>query len=132
MVSWFIPIIISFTIQILIADASFLDEWSFDQFQDLLHRSHNDSKLRGLIMQERVVVFLHLLGCDTNGHAHRPHSTIYSDNVRVVDRIAQRVQNLFDDYFGDDQTAYIFTADHGISDKGLMKLARIYFILVVF
>ncbi|CAA7397835.1 unnamed protein product [Spirodela intermedia] len=100
------------------SDASFLDQWSFDQFHDLLHRSHNDSKLKQLLMQERIVVFLHLLGCDTNGHAHRPHSTIYSNNVRVVDRIAQRVQSLFEDYFGDNQTSYIFTADHGISDKG--------------
>lgn len=83
-------------------------------------------------MQERIVVFLHLLGCDTNGHAHRPHSTIYSNNVRVVDRIAQRVQNLFEDYFGDNKTSYIFTADHGISDKGLKNLSVICLFLVFF
>ncbi|XP_078439538.1 sulfatase and phosphatidylinositolglycan class N domain-containing protein [Wolffia australiana] len=100
------------------SDASFLDEWSFDQFHDLLRRSHKDSTLKDQLMQERVVIFLHLLGCDTNGHAHRPHSEIYSNNVRVVDSIAQRVQSLFEDYYGDDRTAYIFTADHGISDKG--------------
>lgn len=100
------------------ADASFLDEWSFDQFQSLLNRSKEDPKLRGLLLQDNLVIFLHLLGCDSNGHAHKPYSSIYLNNVKVVDNIAARVYNLVEDYFKDNRTAYIFTADHGMSDKG--------------
>lgn len=69
-----------------------------------------------------MVIFLHLLGCDTNGHAHRPYSSIYLNNVKVVDQIAEGVYNLMESYFKDNQTAYIFTADHGMSDKGLNKI----------
>uniref|UniRef100_A0A2N9FZC0 GPI ethanolamine phosphate transferase 1 n=1 Tax=Fagus sylvatica TaxID=28930 RepID=A0A2N9FZC0_FAGSY len=99
-------------------DASFLDEWSFDQFQSLLNRSNEDSKLKELLQQDKLVIFLHLLGCDSNGHAHRPYSSIYLNNVKVVDSIAERVYHLVEDHFKDNRTAYIFTADHGMSDKG--------------
>ncbi|KAG8489826.1 hypothetical protein CXB51_017873 [Gossypium anomalum] len=99
-------------------DASFLDEWSFDQFQSLLNRSNEDPKLKRLLEQDNLVVFLHLLGCDSNGHAHRPFSSIYLNNVKVVDHIAERVYNLLENYYKDNRTSYIFTADHGMSDKG--------------
>ncbi|XP_065878048.1 GPI ethanolamine phosphate transferase 1 isoform X2 [Euphorbia lathyris] len=100
------------------ADASFLDEWSFDQFQSLLNRSNEDTSLKELLLQDNLVIFLHLLGCDSNGHAHRPFSSIYLNNVKVVDRIAERVYSLLEDYYKDNRTAYVFTADHGMSDKG--------------
>lgn len=100
------------------SDASFLDQWSFDQFHSLLNRSYDDSKLRQLLLQDNLVIFLHLLGCDTNGHAHRPYSSIYLNNVKVVDQIAESVYDLVETYFNDNRTAYIFTADHGMSDKG--------------
>lgn len=99
-------------------DASFLDEWSFDQFKSIVNNSKKDPNLKQLFQQDQVVIFLHLLGCDSNGHAHRPYSSIYLNNVKVVDRIAEGVYNLLEDYFQDNQTAYIFTADHGMSDKG--------------
>ncbi|KAL6899308.1 hypothetical protein ACP4OV_005966 [Aristida adscensionis] len=107
-----------FATETLVADASFLDHWSFDQFQGLLNRSFDDVKLRQLLLQDKLVIFLHLLGCDTNGHAHRPYSDIYLNNVKVVDQIAESMYNLMENYFKDNQTAYVFTADHGMSDKG--------------
>lgn len=99
-------------------DASFLDEWSFDQFQSLLNRSNQDPELKELLLQDNLVIFLHLLGCDSNGHAHRPFSSIYLNNVKVVDHIAERVYSLLEHYYKDNRTSYIFTADHGMSDKG--------------
>ncbi|EMS60708.1 GPI ethanolamine phosphate transferase 1 [Triticum urartu] len=107
-----------FATETLIADASFLDHWSFDQFEGLLNRSLDDVKLRQLLLQDKLVIFLHLLGCDSNGHAHRPYSSIYLNNVKVVDEIAERMYNLMESYFNDNRTAYVFTADHGMSDKG--------------
>lgn len=95
-----------------------MDHWSFDQFEGLLNRSLDDVKLRQLLLQDKLVIFLHLLGCDSNGHAHRPYSSIYLNNVKVVDEIAERMYNLMESYFNDNQTAYVFTADHGMSDKG--------------
>lgn len=109
---------------ILNADASFLDMWSLDKFQSLLNRSREDPKLKELLQQDNLVVFLHFLGCDFNGHAHRPFSSIYLNN-KVVDHVAESVYNLVQDYFKDNRTSYIFTADHGMSDKG----CNIFFLL---
>ncbi|KAL6013603.1 hypothetical protein ACLOJK_004101 [Asimina triloba] len=100
------------------ADASFLDQWSYDQLHNLINKSSDDPQLKQLLLQNNVVFFLHLLGCDTSGHAHRPYSSIYLNNVKVVDHVAENVYNLIQSYFKDDRTAYIFTADHGMSDKG--------------
>ncbi|XP_057817181.2 uncharacterized protein LOC131030393 isoform X2 [Cryptomeria japonica] len=99
-------------------DASFLDEWSFDHFRGLLNKSNEDHALKQLLHQDKLVIFLHLLGCDTNGHAHRPYSLIYLNNVKVVDKGIEETYNLIEEYFNDNRTAYIFTADHGMSDKG--------------
>lgn len=98
-----------------------MDEWSFDKFESLLNRSNEDPNLKKLLLQDNLVFFLHLLGCDSNGHAHRPYSSIYLNNVKVVDRIAERVYSLLEDYYKDNRTAYVFTADHGMSDKGLLE-----------
>eukprot|EP01018_Ginkgo_biloba_P022729 Gb_08705 [translate_table: standard] len=100
------------------ADAAFLDEWSFDHFHGLLNRSNEDPALKQVLHQDKLVIFLHLLGCDTNGHAHRPYSSIYLNNIKVVDYGVEKTYNLIEEYFKDNQTAYIFTADHGMSDKG--------------
>ncbi|KAJ8423594.1 hypothetical protein Cgig2_030660 [Carnegiea gigantea] len=99
-------------------EGSFLDEWSFDEFQSLLNRSKEDQKLQQLLQQDNIVVFLHLMGCDINGHSHRPFSSTYLNNIKVLDEISHKVYNLMEGYFKDNRTAYIFTADHGMSDKG--------------
>jgi phosphatidylinositol glycan class N len=56
-------------------DASFLDEWVFQKVEDLFKRARADARLSEQLRQDRIVFFLHLLGLDTNGHAHWPHST---------------------------------------------------------
>jgi phosphatidylinositol glycan class N len=64
------------------------------------------------------VSFISLLGLDTNGHAHRPHSKEYLDNIRVVDEGLEKIEKLMNDFYKDDKTAFIVTADHGMSDRG--------------
>ncbi|XP_024521186.1 GPI ethanolamine phosphate transferase 1 [Selaginella moellendorffii] len=99
-------------------DASFLDTWVFDRFEQLINSSKRDSVVEETLQSGELVVFLHLLGCDTNGHAHRPYSPIYLNNVEVVDRGIERVFKLMEEKYSDGRTAYVFTADHGMSDKG--------------
>ncbi|EFJ07851.1 hypothetical protein SELMODRAFT_132847 [Selaginella moellendorffii] len=100
-------------------DASFLDTWVFDRFEQLINSSKRDAVVEETLQSGELVVFLHLLGCDTNGHAHRPYSPIYLNNVEVVDRGIERVFKLMEEKYSDGRTAYVFTADHGMSDKGL-------------
>lgn len=40
------------------------------------------------------------------------------DNIKVVDDIVRDTEKLFSDFFGDEDTSYIFTADHGMSVIG--------------
>lgn len=39
-------------------------------------------------------------------------------NIQVVDEIVRQTESLFEDYFGDNKTAFVFTADHGMSNIG--------------
>ncbi|KAJ0043518.1 hypothetical protein Pint_19512 [Pistacia integerrima] len=99
--------------------ASFLDEWSSDQFQSLLNRSNEDPKLE-VLLQDNRVISLHLLGCDLNGHAHRLFSSIYLNNVKVVDHIAKRMYSLLEGYFEDNHTVYVFTRIIGCMTKSTL------------
>lgn len=99
-------------------DASRLDSWVFDRFAELFANATANSTLSELLREEKVVFFLHLLGLDSAGHAHRPHSAEYLDNVRSVDSGVRGVTELMAKFYGDDRTAYVFTSDHGMSDRG--------------
>ncbi|KAJ5807112.1 glycosyl phosphatidyl inositol anchor synthesis [Penicillium riverlandense] len=76
--------------------------------------THLDTWLR----DDKLVFFLHLLGLDTTGHAFRPYSKEYLHNIKIVDKGVQSVTKLVQDFYGDGKTAFVFTADHGMSDKG--------------
>ena len=67
----------------------------------------------------QIVFFLHLLGIDTNGHAHKPFSDEYLTNIRLVDSGIQEAVDVFEEAFHHDgKTAYIVTADHGMTNWG--------------
>uniref|UniRef100_A0A8C3W279 GPI ethanolamine phosphate transferase 1 n=1 Tax=Catagonus wagneri TaxID=51154 RepID=A0A8C3W279_9CETA len=58
-------------------------------------------------------------GIDTNGHAHRPSSREYLDNIKIVDIGLKEIESTLKDFYGNDgKTAYIFTSDHGMRDWG--------------
>lgn len=43
---------------------------------------------------------------------------LFDDNLLAVDQGVERITKLFNDLFQDDRTAFIFTADHGMTDRG--------------
>ncbi|KAG2392190.1 hypothetical protein C9374_012442 [Naegleria lovaniensis] len=95
-------------------DKTTLDRWVFDKFEQLI--SHNET-VQNKLNQDKVIIFLHLLGIDTSGHAYKMGKGYY-DSIRYVDEGVERVHNLISNFFGDNETAFIFTADHGMSSKG--------------
>lgn len=100
-------------------DATKLDTWVFDKVKDFFHGARNNQSLFSKVNEEKVVFFLHLLGIDTNGHAHRPSSREYKDNIKKVDDGVKEIVSMFKDFYGDDRkTAFIFTSDHGMTDWG--------------
>jgi len=40
------------------------------------------------------------------------------NNIQVVDDIVNQTEALFSEFYNDEDTAYIFTADHGMSNIG--------------
>nr|XP_020462111.1 GPI ethanolamine phosphate transferase 1 [Monopterus albus]XP_020462113.1 GPI ethanolamine phosphate transferase 1 [Monopterus albus]XP_020462114.1 GPI ethanolamine phosphate transferase 1 [Monopterus albus] len=100
-------------------DASRLDTWVFTQVKSFFQSAKSNSSLRSSLLEEKNVFFLHLLGIDTNGHAHRPMSQEYLDNIGLVDAGVAEMVSVFDEFFGyDGKTAYVFTSDHGMTNWG--------------
>ncbi|KAL6042203.1 GPI ethanolamine phosphate transferase 1 [Balamuthia mandrillaris] len=100
------------------SDASLLDTWVFNKVEEMFASAKTNETLKRLLHKEGTVFFLHLLGLDTNGHAHRPNSKEYLDNIKLVDEGIHRVHELIEHFYNDSMTAYIFTADHGMSNRG--------------
>ncbi|KAK4462805.1 Phosphatidylinositolglycan class N-domain-containing protein [Cladorrhinum samala] len=99
-------------------DATILDLWVFDHVKDFFAEARKNKTLADALRQDKVVFFLHLLGLDTAGHSYRPYSKEYLNNIKVVDNGVKQVAELIEDFYKDDRTAFIFTADHGMSDWG--------------
>lgn len=102
----------------LILDAVDLDLWVLHHLETLFQNATLDATLNAKLHSNQVVFFLHLLGLDTTGHAYRPHSLEYMRNIQVVDEIVQRTEEVMREFYGDDETSYVFTADHGMSVIG--------------
>ncbi|KAK3678447.1 Glycosyl phosphatidyl inositol anchor synthesis [Recurvomyces mirabilis] len=99
-------------------DATELDYYVFDHVKQLFKGAEADAALNARLREDKVVFFLHLLGLDTTGHSYRPYSKEYLHNIKVVDQGVQEITKVVEDFYGDDETAFVFTADHGMSDWG--------------
>jgi GPI ethanolamine phosphate transferase 1 len=108
-----------------------------DQLRILFKNATADATLNSQLRSDKVIFFLHLLGLDTTGHSYRPHSKVipqlmsseinskrtalaqeYMNNIWVVDSIVRQTETLMSEFYEDDETSYIFTADHGMSVIG--------------
>ncbi|KAF2877516.1 GPI ethanolamine phosphate transferase 1 [Massariosphaeria phaeospora] len=99
-------------------DAYHLDDWVFERVEKLFQDARNNATLDAELRQEKNVFFLHLLGLDTTGHSYRPYSPQYLHNIKVVDKGVKKITELIEEFYDDHKTAFVFTADHGMSDWG--------------
>ena len=95
-----------------------LDIWVFDRVKQLFEDAKTNATLNEMLHQDKLVFFLHLLGLDTTGHSYRPYSPEYLRNIKIVDKGLSEINMLVNDFYNDDKTAWVFTADHGMSDWG--------------
>ncbi|PSN69274.1 PigN-domain-containing protein [Corynespora cassiicola Philippines] len=99
-------------------DALELDLWVFERVKKLFQDAKTNATLDAELRKEQNVFFLHLLGLDMTGHSYRPYSKQYLHNIKIVDQGVKEITELIDDFYADDKTAFVFTADHGMSDWG--------------
>ncbi|CEG64614.1 hypothetical protein RMATCC62417_01554 [Rhizopus microsporus] len=99
-------------------EASRLDIWVFDHVKELFKNASTNPELDNMLRQKKIVFFLHLLGLDTNGHGFRPSSKEYLENIKLVDSGIKEIVNLIEGFYQDRKTSYIFTADHGMNNRG--------------
>ncbi|CZT03825.1 probable GPI ethanolamine phosphate transferase 1 [Rhynchosporium graminicola] len=99
-------------------DAVLLDIWVLDRVKALFAEAATNFTLAAALREDKQVFFLHLLGLDTNGHGHRPYSKEYLSNIQVVDQGVKEITKMAEDFYDDGKTAFVFTADHGMSDWG--------------
>ncbi|XP_058060712.1 GPI ethanolamine phosphate transferase 1-like [Anopheles bellator] len=98
------------------ANTSLLDVWVFDRVRQFLAA---ESTKRDVLSTTKVIIFLHLLGLDTAGHVHKPYSELFTENLLTVDQGIASIVELIEQSTGHDgRTAYVFTSDHGMTDKG--------------
>ncbi|OQV22806.1 GPI ethanolamine phosphate transferase 1 [Hypsibius exemplaris] len=96
-----------------------LDFWVFDRVTEFLTKAKYNLSAMEMLHQDKIILFLHLLGMDTTGHVFKPQSEVYTDTMRQIDeRVATLTEELAQFYQNDGQTAFIFTADHGMTDWG--------------
>ena len=53
----------------------------FDRVGEFFASALENVTLQLQLREPGAVFFLHLLGCDTNGHVHKPASRQYRDNI---------------------------------------------------
>ncbi|NXA18660.1 PIGN transferase, partial [Ibidorhyncha struthersii] len=100
-------------------DAAKLDTWVFEHVKSFFNSSRSNQTLFSALHEDKVVLFLHLLGIDTNGHAHRPNSREYKENIKKVDEGIKEIVSMIENFYGNDgKTAFILTSDHGMTDWG--------------
>uniref|UniRef100_A0A2M4CHZ2 GPI ethanolamine phosphate transferase 1 n=1 Tax=Anopheles darlingi TaxID=43151 RepID=A0A2M4CHZ2_ANODA len=98
------------------ANTSLLDIWVFDRVRRFLSDSATG---QDALSRKKVIFFLHLLGLDTAGHVYKPNSLLFTENLITVDKGIESTVALVERSTGyDGRTAYIFTSDHGMTDKG--------------
>ncbi|KAK9375682.1 Phosphatidylinositolglycan class N-domain-containing protein [Lipomyces chichibuensis] len=99
-------------------DSRDLDTFVFDKVEALFKNATTDPRVDAALRQDKIVFFLHLLGIDTAGHVSRPKSVEYFRNIQHIDTGVQKLQKTINEFYQDDKTAWVFTADHGMSDMG--------------
>ena len=104
-----------------------MNKYVRDGVFNLFHKAQSNATLFKQL-HEQSFFFFHFCGVDSAGHAFRPHSLEYINTVKQVDNYLEEISVLFNAFYGtnkeeqvdkvDEDTTWIYTADHGMGDMG--------------
>ena len=70
--------------------------------------------------QDGLVFFFHLISSDLGGHSQKPFTAGYNRLLARIDDLVAKVEAAIDAFFDHDaRTAFLFTADHGMTTWGM-------------
>ncbi|KAJ9057611.1 Glycosyl phosphatidyl inositol anchor synthesis, variant 2 [Entomophthora muscae] len=99
-------------------DPAWLDTWVFEHVDLMLDQAAKDPELDAKLRGDGVVIFLHLLGMDTAGHASRPGSEACRNVLANLDKSLARFEERLEAFYNDSRTSYLLTSDHGMGNQG--------------
>ena len=80
-----------------------LDTWVFNKVETFLQTETQNEALK---KSDQIILFLHLLGLDTNGHSNKPHSVEFAKNLQIVDQGVEKMVRLCEEFWKFDQRDY--------------------------
>ena len=87
----------------------------FDAIMDIMTDAKNkNSELYKRLSSNKIAFLIHLVETDGVGHSKGPKSQPIKDHLIVLDSYYQTIYNFFNEYYGDNRTTFIITADHGM------------------
>ncbi|KAF6216689.1 hypothetical protein GE061_001035 [Apolygus lucorum] len=95
-----------------------LNQWVLAEFENFIEDCKHNSTCRNILNRDKISFFFHFIGIDMAGHKSKPFSESYNKHIQLTDDIIQQIVQIFNDYFKDQSTAYVFTSDHGMTDWG--------------
>ena len=91
----------------------------FDTMIDLLNKAKNDknSELYKNLNKKKISFLYHIIQTDTIGHKDGPKSQRFVNHLNGLDSYYKKLEEAFNDFYRDNKTTFIITADHGMDDR---------------
>ena len=88
----------------------------FNTMIDLLNKVKKDpqSELYKNLHKKKVTFFHHLAQTDTLGHKFGPKAERVINHLKELDSYFEKIEKAFYDFYHDNRTTFIITADHGM------------------
>ena len=77
-------------------------------------KSNPQSELYKNLNKKKVTFILHFVQMDSLGHKYGPKSEKVIDHIKKLDSYFEKIEKTFNDFYHDNKTTFIITADHGM------------------
>lgn len=77
-------------------------------------QSNKNSELYRRLNSNKIAFLIHLVQTDSIGHYYGPKSNEIRNHLIELDSYYEKLYNFFNEFYNDNKTTYIITADHGM------------------